>query len=120
MKLSEIRDDAALDAIADILEPFSELATDEEFTSLIKSGQKLKAAITGIKNHKKAIIDILAVLNGESPEDFHFSLISLPVMVMNVINEIESEEDLKLLFLSADVTETSSTSALENTEVVKE
>lgn len=120
MKLSEIRDDAALDVIAEIIDPLSELSVDDEFKNLINSGQRIEAVKHAIKNHKKAIIQIMASLEGEKVEDYHFNLISLPIKLMRLVNEIGENEELKMLFHSGDATKTSSTSPLENIEVGKE
>ena len=120
MKLADIKDERALDVIADIIEPLSEISIDEEFKNAYSSGQKIKAVQLAIKNHKKAIIQILAVLNGVQPEEFHFTLISLPVMVMGLLNELNENQEMQLLFRSEDVTKTSFTSASENIEVENE
>ena len=120
MKLSEIKDEVALDVIADIIDPLSELSLDKEFQFALNSGQKLKAVKIAIKNHKKAVVEILAILNGEKVENFHFSLISLPIMFMELLNEINENEEFKMLFISADVTKTSFTSQSESIEVENE
>ena len=98
MKLSEIKDEQALDLIADIIEPISVLSTDEKFTSAIKSGNKIQAVKIAMKEHHKEIITILALLDGEDPDNYHFNLLQIPKKLMSIINELEEDEDLKSLF----------------------
>ena len=120
MKLSEFKDEKALDLVADIIEPLSILSVDEDFVNAVKSGNKLKAIKIALKEHQKEIITILALLDGEDPSNYHFNLLQIPKKVMSIINELEKDEDLKSLFLSSDVTETSFTSVSESTEVENE
>ena len=97
MRLSDIKGEQALDTLADILEPASEILADEQVKEISKSGQpKLKLAAYIIKNHKKSVIEILARLDGCEPEEYSFSLLSLPKKVMDLLTDPE----LKDLFTS--------------------
>lgn len=90
MKLSDIKGEQALDVLADILEPAAEIMQDKEFLAHARGGSKLKAARVAIKNHKKAIITIMALLNGTTAEEYEFNLISLPVQVIQLLNDPEA------------------------------
>ena len=96
MKLSEIKKDEALDVLADILEPASQILTDEKIKELFQKESKLKLVSYILKNHKSEIIEIMARLDGEEPEDYTFSLIDLPKKVLEILND----EALKDLFTS--------------------
>ena len=99
MKLTEIKDENALQALADIIEPAGEIFSDKEVTETYKEN-KLKAISLAIKNHKKAIITILATLDEEKVENYHINFLSLPMKLMEIVND----EDMMNLFLSLETT----------------
>lgn len=115
MKVSEIQGEAALDTLAELLEPVANIMADDVLTKLIGSGQKLKAVQHILKSHKKDAVKILALLDGEDPETYNINLLTLPRKLLEVMND----KDLVELFQSQGLTETSSGSATENTEVEK-
>lgn len=89
MKLSDIKGEQALDVLADILEPASEIIADKEFLAHARGGNKIKAVRVAIKNHKKEIITIMAILNGTTPDKYEFNLVTLPVQVLQLLNDPE-------------------------------
>lgn len=101
MKLSEIRSEAAIDAIADIIDPVMDILADEEVQAEIKSGKPRAMLVKPIlKLKKKEILTILAILNGEEPATFNPNLIQLPVMLLGLLNEIDENKELADLFQS--------------------
>lgn len=113
MKLSEFKDDAALDLIADIIEPATEILADPAIKEAF-SRSKMAAIKVAIKSHKNAIREIVARLDGKNPEEYHFTALSLPVKLLTLLNDPE----LQQLFTSSGQMEdvTACSSALENTE----
>ena len=113
MKLSEFKDDAALDLIADIIEPATEILADPAIKEAF-SRSKMAAIKVAIKSHKNAIREIVARLDGKNPEEYHFTALSLPVKLLNLLNDPE----LQQLFSSSGQMEdeTACSSASENTE----
>ena len=89
MKLSDLKGEAALDALDDMIEPASEIMTDTKFVQFIREGNKLKAVQYAIKNHKKAIIAIMAASEGASPDEYEINLVSLPKKLLEVFNDPE-------------------------------
>lgn len=89
MKLSDLKGEAALDALADMIEPASEIMTDTKFVQFIREGNKLKAVQYAIKNHKEAIIAIMAASEGASPDEYEINLVSLPKKLLEVFNDPE-------------------------------
>lgn len=88
MRLSEIKGDAALDLLADLIDPATEIMADKEFVEIIKSGKpKLLAVKHAIKNHKKAIFEIMARLDGKEPEEYEINLLTLPLKVLEIFND---------------------------------
>lgn len=97
MKLSEIKGEHALDVLADIIDPVVEIVGDEEISEAIKAGKpKLLIAKLVLKGHKKSIITILALLNEKDPKTYEPSLLELPKMVLELLND----EELAKLFQS--------------------
>ena len=113
MKLSEFKDDAALELIADIIEPATEILADPAIKDAF-GRSKMAAIKVAIKNHKSAIKEIIARLDGKMPEECHFTAISLPVKLLSMFND----PDLQQLFMSSGQKEdeTACSSASENTE----
>ena len=111
MKLSEFKDDAALELIADIIEPATEILADPAIKEAF-SRSKMAAIKVAIKSHKNAIREIVARLDGKNPEEYHFTALSLPIKLLSVFND----PDLQQLFTSSGQTadETACSSASEN------
>lgn len=112
-KLSEIKGEDALDVLADVLDPIMDIATDEEFVKVIRSGDKKGAIKNLLKSHKKEVLEVMAILEGESPETYEPPLLKLPSMLLELFNDPE----LVSLFLSPDqVTSSgSATASIEET-----
>ena len=110
-QLSEIRGEDALDILADLIEPVAEFSEDKIFVSYVRAGKNIKAVRHALKDHKKAVLTIMAILEGEDPKAYNPPLVALPVMLLQLLNDPE----LIALFQS-EQTVTSSGSATENTE----
>lgn len=87
MKLSEFKNEKALDVLAEIIEPITEIVTDSEVKAYIKEKNKIKAISKAIKNHKKEIIYILAVLDDKPLEGYEINLATLPLKIMEVLSD---------------------------------
>lgn len=103
MKLSEVKGEKALDMLADLIEPIMEIIEDKEVSKILKSrhnkdkDEKDKAESTkiilgravsaAIKNHKKAVIAILATLDDIPVDQYECNLLSLPKKMMDIIND---------------------------------
>ena len=113
MKLSEFKDDAALDLIADIIEPAIEILADPAIKEAF-GRSKMAAIKVAIKSHKNAIREIVARLDGKNPEEYHFTALSLPVKLLTLLNDPELQQLFTLSGQMEDATACSSAS--ENTE----
>ena len=113
-KLSEYKDEQALDLLADLLDPTVMILGNPAVNSCIRKGQKLKAIKWAIKLEKKRVIEILALLEGVPEKDFHCNLVTLPKMLLEILND----ELLSDFFKSQGqkISEVSSSSAMENSE----
>ena len=114
MKLSEIKGEKALDVLADLIEPASEIFADVKVLQAYKGGNKGSFVQSIIRNHKKAIIEIFAILDGENPATYEISLLSIPAKLLEILNDPELASLFGLQGLTGGAT--SSTSVSENAE----
>lgn len=114
MRLSEIKGEAALDLLVELLEPATEVFGDKEFAELIRKKDRIGSVKVAIGKHKKAVLTMLALLNGENPETYEPSLLVLPKLLLEIVND----PDMIVLFQPQirSMEKTSSGSATENTE----
>lgn len=115
MKLAEIKGEKALDVLADLMDPVSEIVQDKEVIEQVRGNQRLKAVKTLLKGHKKSVIEIMAYLNEEDPETYQPSILKLPAMILEILNDPDFIE----LFSSGESEATSSGSPMEITEVAR-
>lgn len=117
MKLSEYRGEQALELLADIVEPAAAIISDKEIAKLAKSGaERIKLVKPIIKNHKKEVIEILAILDGEDPKQYadKVNVFTLPTKLLDILNDPELTNLFTLQGQKMD--EESSGSATESTE----
>lgn len=108
-KLSEYKDEEALDMLADLIDPVVDIFGDKEVANYYKGGVKLKAVQIAIKNHKPAVINMLAILEGVPRDEYHCNLLTLPKLLLNIFNDpdltaffdVQSEKDSETLSGSA-------------------
>ena len=88
MKLSEYQGEAALDLLADLIEPAGEIVSDKEIGEVFKEN-RFKAIGLAIKNHKKAVMQILATMDGVPVDEYKCNVFSLPVKILELLNDPE-------------------------------
>lgn len=131
MRLSDIKGDRTLEVIAEIIDPIANIAEDEAASAMFKR-EKLPEGMTAkkfllkrarkslpvlLKGHKADIISILSAIEGVSAEEYAGTL-NL-VKLAKDFTELLTDEAFMTLFISAQ-SETSSGSAQESTEVLKQ
>lgn len=71
MTLSEVRGEAALDLLADVMEPASVILDDEDVKNAFRTNtNRIKTAALVLKKHKKEMLQILAAVNMVPVEDY--------------------------------------------------
>lgn len=85
MKLSEFKDDEALELLANIIVPLTSIFSDKEVVSA--QGNKAKMVSVAIKNHKAEVMEIMARLDCVEPSEYHINALSLPMKVLEIIND---------------------------------
>ena len=114
MRLSDFKNEDALDLLANIIDPASEIMMDPKVAETFRTKPPLFAVKEILKNHKKSAIEIVAAMHNKKPEEFKFNVITLAGDVLEILNDPE----ILQVFSSQSQTmdETSSGSATENTE----
>lgn len=113
MRLSDYKDEEALDLLVELIEPAAEIFSDKEIAELMRNnGTPTSAVKLAIKNHKKSVIQILATLEGVPVEQYHCNIFTLPIALLDILND----KDLMNFFSSQGQTTVvnSSGSATEN------
>ena len=90
-KLSEYKDEEALDVLADLIDPVVDIFGDTEIADYYRGGNKLLAVKVAIKNHKKSVIEMMAILEGVPVEDYHCNLLTLPKILLGIFSDPELE-----------------------------
>lgn len=113
MRLCEFQDEKAIEVLAELIEPVSEIAMDENVKKVFKKN-KPAAVKEMLKNHARAVMRIMAALDGIPVEEYHCNVLTLPKKLMEIINDT----DVMSLFTDAGTENIgeSSGSATVNTE----
>lgn len=118
MKLREFENEQALDLLADIIEPIARIMADDKIEKMVKAKKPVLIIASHIlKNNKRDVIEIVAMMNGADPATFKFNTVTL----LKDVVEIMDDPDIISLFTSQGqmTEEGSSGSATENTEEEK-
>ncbi|MEE0899336.1 MAG: hypothetical protein UIM25_00420 [Bacteroidales bacterium] len=112
MKLSEIKGERAIEVIADLIEPLSNIAIDPNIKSVLSFKKKEnetaeEAAVKAIqknipvllKHHKKDVAKVLGVLEGVDPEKLNI------LEILKGLTDMMTDKALMQLFSSAVLTE---------------
>lgn len=86
-KISEIKGEDALDVLADIIDEIAVICTDKDFVNVIENDTQLNVVKYLMKNHKKEILKVLAVLDGCDPATYKPSLVEIPAMLIRLLND---------------------------------
>lgn len=106
-KISEYKDEEALDLLADLIEPAVAIVQDKAFTEAYRAGRTATAVKLAIKNHKPQVMEILARLDNVPVAEYHCNFVTLPMRLLEVLND----EALVSVFTSPEATNTPSGSS---------
>ena len=113
MQISEIKGEDAFDVLADIIDPITVIAQDKITVESYNTETRLEFVKVLMRRHKKELIEILAALDRTPVEEYEISLVTLPAKILELI----TDPALTSFFPSPEQKETSSGSAMANTEV---
>ena len=92
MKISDYKGDAAYQLLIDIIEPCTEIMADADVAAAFKGGKAGMPLVKVIlKNHKDAVIAILAAVKGVTPEAYmaECNVLTIPFDCLKLINDKE-------------------------------
>ena len=92
MRLSDYKGEAALDKLAEIIEPLTTILADPKMQEIAKEkGAMIKYASPMLKDHKKEVIEVLAALDNEPVETYKekITLMTLPAKLLEFLNDPE-------------------------------
>lgn len=97
MKLSDIKGKEAIRVLAELMEPVAKIAGDEEIQASIKAKKPLAlVAKELLKKWPDEVIEILALLDGADAKTYEVNLLTLPLKLLEVLNDPE----IQTLFFS--------------------
>lgn len=112
-KLSDYKDEEAIDIWVELLEPISKVLQDEKVRKIITSGKnKILIATELIKLHRNEVYEILTIID-DTPIDG----INLLIRLADVLEDIGKHKELHSFFgIAGQMPDELSTSVMENTE----
>jgi len=90
--------DEKLDLFADLLEPCAAILSDKEVADAFQNGTALKAITKAIRGHKREMVEILAVLDGEDPSTYSVNVLMIPVRFLKLMNDPATSDAIRELF----------------------
>lgn len=87
MKLSDYKDEEALEVLADILEPTIDIMGDPKVAQLFSENQMVKAVKLAIKSHSKSVMELMAGVERVPVEEYHCDLFTLPKLLLDIFND---------------------------------
>ena len=95
-KLSEFKDDEAMDVLAEIIDPMVNMMKNKEFVLAMRGNRqekikpnRVEAIKIAITDNRSDVVKIMAVLNETPVKEFHYNLLTLPQMMVEMFNDKE-------------------------------
>ena len=113
MKLSDYTNEDALDLLADLLDPVSDIMNDKGLQEIaLQNGDKIAIAKYVLKNKQKQVVQILARMENKPLSEYKATITEMFAQILDVMND-----KVMLDFFAAqarNIKGASSVSALEN------
>ena len=112
MKLSDVKGPEALELLVDLIEPAAAIMADPEAKVQFEKS-RIKFVKFAVKQHMDEVMEILAILSGESVEEFsqHVNLLTVPRLFLDLISDRELMELFASQGQTGDATSSGSASA---------
>lgn len=88
MKLSDFKDEKAIEVVANLLVPIGKIVSNKE-NAEAKGKSVLDFAATMLRNNKREVMDMLAILSDVDPAEYHCTAASVMIDVLNMFNDPE-------------------------------
>jgi hypothetical protein len=96
MKISEIRDEKAVEVLGDLIEPFIRILKSKEVQEAAKKNITIELAQAMVKADPKAVLEILAICNQVPLDEYHPN----PFEIIRDLAGVLMDEALMSLFFS--------------------
>lgn len=87
MKLSDYRNEDALDLLADLLDPVSEIMTDKALQTIAAKGDKMEIAKYVLKNKQPQVVQILARMDNKPVKEYNATITEMFKQLLDVLND---------------------------------
>ena len=96
MRLSDYKNEAALELFADMMEPAGAILADDEVKEAFSAQPMDKAGIVRLlmKKHPSEVLEIIRLIDGGDPKTYTISFLQIPVKLMDLL----SDPDVIMLF----------------------
>lgn len=116
MRLSEFRDEQGVEVVAKLLVPIAKIVSNEKNAKAQKEANEGKGSMLDfvsalLQNSPRDVMDMLAILDGKDPNEYHCSAATVLVDALHMV----SDPELLMLFGLQRQTLASPGSALETT-----
>ena len=91
MKITDFKGEEALDLLVNIMEPVTIIFADKAVRDAYKSQPKLLLVKTVVKSHKAEVLEIMAMLNGMSADEYK-AVITIPGLIRQMLELINDKE----------------------------
>ena len=89
-QLSDFKNEEALDLLVDLIDPAADIFSDKKIVDIIRGeGSKIEAVKVAIKEHKAAVMQIMAALDGVPVEEYSCNVFTLPIKLLEILNDKE-------------------------------
>lgn len=112
MKLFEATGEEAVVLLADLIMPVLDLTDDADVVGCFRTGQKLKGIRLMMKNHPRAVLELLAICEGIPVEEYKPTAVVIPIKLLQILNHPDVSQ---LFFTQVQTGASSSLPAMETT-----
>lgn len=92
MKLSEYKNEQALEVLGKILDPVAVILANPKIKAAYQDGSQLEFVKALLSEHPHEIITILAILDNTPVDQYEVSLTTLPKKVLEILNDEELQD----------------------------
>lgn len=91
MKISDYKNEDAIELLADLLDPVEEIATDDEVKAAMTGDNVVPMRIAKVilKKHPKAIMEIFARIDGTAVDEYEISVPEILGKLIGLFNDKE-------------------------------
>ena len=87
----ELKNEKAIEMLADMFDPIVEIASDSNVVSAARSNNKLLLVKTTLKDHSRAVFELMAMYDGVPVDEYECNIMTLPMKLIELFNRPELE-----------------------------